>query len=576
MTTKHGARWIQSTVLDTNHANNSGSAYTWGSPATTGITANDAVIDLGGNFKITGSTTTGLSGNDLVPYSVVQQLLQGLSWKDPVESSSQGLLNDNSSIADAGTGSADAEYAAGVITATLAVSGTFSLDGATINDGDRVLIKNEGDAGSGGTAMGALANGIYDVGIAGTTLTLTRSSDMDAAAEFPSAALLIKQGSTNADSQWTCTNDAEPTVGTTGIIFAQISGASSIPDATGASGGGIKGKITTDTDTSGLSISSGEIAVNLATNPGLQITSGALELDLDTARGINKDATGAFVILESAGAGAGGLSFNGASGIRIDLGTTPGLELAADGLSALLDSTTNASSGLAKSSDGLYVKLESAGSGTGGLSYASADAGIGVNTGDGLGLDANGVRIQLTSDGGLALTGTAGSQTLGVDTSDGIDLDSNGVRINLTANGGLELTGTAGSQTLGAKVDGTSISKVTATGALQVDVIVEKRITQVLTISSGDETAGYKALSQDPIDGTAVTMWVKDANGASPLQEYGVDYTVMESGGTYSVVWKTSGTGLTGTHPTAGMTGDVLENDKVIVEYSYAAHTPAA
>jgi hypothetical protein len=88
------------------------------------------------------------------------------------------------------------------------------IDGVTLATGDRILIKNQTDA---------TANGIYVVAASGAP---TRSTDMNAAAEFPGAFTFVEQGTTNADTGYVCTNNSV-IVGTTEITFAQFSGAGS-------------------------------------------------------------------------------------------------------------------------------------------------------------------------------------------------------------------------------------------------------------------------------------------------------------------------------------------------------------
>jgi hypothetical protein len=88
------------------------------------------------------------------------------------------------------------------------------IDGVTLATGDRILIKNQTDA---------TANGIYVVAASGAP---TRSTDMNAAAEFPGAFTFVEQGTTNADTGYVCTNNSV-VVGTTEITFVQFSGAGS-------------------------------------------------------------------------------------------------------------------------------------------------------------------------------------------------------------------------------------------------------------------------------------------------------------------------------------------------------------
>ena len=86
------------------------------------------------------------------------------------------------------------------------------VDGVTLVTGDRILLKNQ-TTGS--------ENGIYAVNASGVP---TRTADADTGTELLSATVLVREGTANADTQWTCTNDAI-TLGTTLLVFAQISAA---------------------------------------------------------------------------------------------------------------------------------------------------------------------------------------------------------------------------------------------------------------------------------------------------------------------------------------------------------------
>jgi len=86
------------------------------------------------------------------------------------------------------------------------------VDGVTLATGNRILIKNQTDQ---------TVNGIYTVNASGAP---TRSTDMDAGSEFPSAYVFVEQGTVNADTGWVCTNNSV-TLGSTNIVWAQFSGA---------------------------------------------------------------------------------------------------------------------------------------------------------------------------------------------------------------------------------------------------------------------------------------------------------------------------------------------------------------
>ena len=99
--------------------------------------------------------------------------------------------------------------------------GALVVDGQTISTvGTRVLVKNE-------TGLNAPYNGIYTLTTAGdvsTAFVLTRSLDMNVAAEFDGAFTFVSVGTHNADTGWVQTGEVV-TVGTTAVIWTQFSGA---------------------------------------------------------------------------------------------------------------------------------------------------------------------------------------------------------------------------------------------------------------------------------------------------------------------------------------------------------------
>lgn len=103
-------------------------------------------------------------------------------------------------------------------TANITISGEQTIDGATTS-ASRVLVKNQSTGSQ---------NGIY-VSAAGAW---TRSTDADTAAEITQATMFVQQGAVNGDTQWTCTTD-NITLGTTALVFGQVSGAGTYSAGTG-------------------------------------------------------------------------------------------------------------------------------------------------------------------------------------------------------------------------------------------------------------------------------------------------------------------------------------------------------
>lgn len=131
------------------------------------------------------------------------------------------------------------------------------VDGVTLATGNRILIKNQTDA---------TANGIYVVAVSGAP---TRSTDMDNGTEFPGAFVFVEQGTTNADTGWTCTNNSPVTLGSTNIVWTQFSGAG------------------TYTASNGVLLTGSNFTFAPRTGYGLQTGASGAEVKLATTSGLN-------------------------------------------------------------------------------------------------------------------------------------------------------------------------------------------------------------------------------------------------------------------------------------------------
>jgi hypothetical protein len=120
----------------------------------------------------------------------------------------------------------------------------------TLATGDRVLVKNQDTASE---------NGIYVVQASGAAV---RATDFDADAEVTPGAFTFVEEGTQADSGWVLTTDGAITVGTTGLTFAQFSGAGQITAGDGLtkSGGTINAVGTADR----ISVSADAIDISTA------------------------------------------------------------------------------------------------------------------------------------------------------------------------------------------------------------------------------------------------------------------------------------------------------------------------
>ena len=148
------------------------------------------------------------------------------------------------------------------VVATTTANGTLSsafangqsIDGVTLQTGDRILIKNQTTASQ---------NGIYNVNASGAP---SRTTDMATGANAAGAFVFVEQGTINAENGFTCTSDTgSAVVGTNNLTFAQFSGAGQV----------IAGD--------GLDKSGNTLSVDLKANGGLVIESTEIAVKLDAS-----------------------------------------------------------------------------------------------------------------------------------------------------------------------------------------------------------------------------------------------------------------------------------------------------
>lgn len=130
------------------------------------------------------------SATDLATKQYVDNKAAGLEWKAHVRAATTA----NGTLATA--------YANGQ-----------TIDGVTLATGDRILLKDQ--------TAGA-ENGLYTVNASGAP---TRSTDADGASEVTqNTTVFVAEGTVNADTAWTVTNNTAITLGTTAIVWARFGG----------------------------------------------------------------------------------------------------------------------------------------------------------------------------------------------------------------------------------------------------------------------------------------------------------------------------------------------------------------
>ena len=108
-------------------------------------------------------------------------------------------------------------------TANIVLSGLQTIDGITLVANDRVLVKDQSTAAQ---------NGLYTA----QSGAWVRTTDADGANEVTAGmAVMVTEGTLNADSQWRLTTNDPITIGTTALAFAQIGAGSSYTGGAGIS-----------------------------------------------------------------------------------------------------------------------------------------------------------------------------------------------------------------------------------------------------------------------------------------------------------------------------------------------------
>lgn len=212
-----------------------------------------------------------VAANDLVRYSQIQNLLDGLKPKAAVR------------VATTGPGTLATDFENG-----------DTIDGVVLATGDRILIKDQVDPAE---------NGIYDVQASGAPV---RSSDYNAPSEIPGSYTVAQLGTVNQGTLFVTTS-SPAVIGTDPIVFV----ARAVATYTGGDMITLSGNaFSVDLATvSGLESTNpgnaaGQLRVKLeASNPTLQIDgSNQLGVKYDTAAGLDTSATGLQVQLSATGA----------------------------------------------------------------------------------------------------------------------------------------------------------------------------------------------------------------------------------------------------------------------------------
>lgn len=253
-----------------------------------GLTMNGGNIAMGTN-QITG-LADGTAATDAVTLQQLQAVQNNVDYKESVVAAT--VSTDLSATFAAGGGAAGKGQFTGAPAA---------LDGITLADGDRVLVKNQ---------TAGLENGIYVVQT--PTTTWDRALDHDDDVDVTEGNTVWVGEGTQSDTRWTLSTDDPITVNTTAQVWVQTAG------------------VGTFTAGDGIDIAAGVVSVDLTATPGLEFSAGDLQVLVDPAGAILLQAAGISVNVGD------GLEIN-TNAVAVDLSATPGLEFATGDLQVLVN-----------------------------------------------------------------------------------------------------------------------------------------------------------------------------------------------------------------------------------------------
>jgi hypothetical protein len=354
------------------------------------------------SISVNGQKITSLgaptSANDAVTKTYVDALLQGLAAKAPVRLATTAALPANTySNGASGVGA----------TITINATGTLTIDGTLTALNDRVLVQNEATSANNGPYV------VTTAGAIGVQAVLTRATDMNTAAQFAGAYVLVEQGTTNKNRGFMLPIDPDVAfvVGTTAQTWFQFTG---VGDLTAGSGITFTGNTVSVSTTLDLNYTMGASGTALTVTNN--ITSGSFTCSSISSAG------GAALALSAA---SSGINLQLAGVTKADLGTTSATALTlAAGISYSGAAGTGALSFGSMTGDTTLT--------TGALTYAGASgkaAALGTTAANFSVTTTTSGTISLSSAGAFTIAGAAASSI--TSTSGGVTVDATGNTVNI-------------------------------------------------------------------------------------------------------------------------------------------------
>ena len=417
-----------------------------------------------GNFIIS-NVATPVADFDAATKKYVDDVAQGLHVHASCEAATPNTL------ASISGGTVTYNNGTAGVGATLTTTGTYTtIDGVTLTNGMRILVKDE---------VNTAHNGIY---VRTSTTVLTRAADFDTGAEIAGGDFTFVTGGTQYNSTGWVQIDEVTVVGTDPIVWLQFSGAGEYTAGTGLTLTGTVFSITNTTVTAG-SYGNGDYNATFTVNSQGQLTAAANVALTPNAANLSGTTLSSTVVNSSltsvgtlgslavtANVTAGNVYANsGTIGASLLTGTlTTAAQPNVTSVGTLANLTVGGTSNLGPVGN-VTITGGSSGqvlstNGSGGLSFITIGT-AGVSNGNS--------NINIATAGGNVTTSVNGTANVLVVTDTGINVAG-----NVVATGNVSLGGGSGGNLSGAN----NISANTFTGTLTTNA--QPNITSVGTLTS--------------------------------------------------------------------------------------------
>jgi hypothetical protein len=480
-----------------------------GNLTTTGVLSvtGTGVSSIAGNLDMTSNTIINLATptnpSDAATKQYVDDVAQGLHTHDSCNAAT------NTTLAIISGGTVTYNNGASGVGANLTTTGTFTtIDGVTLSNGMRILVKDEAN-----TAH----NGIYD---RTSTTVLTRSSDFDTPAEMAGGDFTFVTAGTLYDNTGWVMPDPVTTVGTSPVVWVQFSGAGTYTAGTGLT---LTGSV--------FSVNASQTQVtSVGTLTGLGVNGTITAANITANTGIFTGNGSALTALNASNVSSGTLAQARLANSNVILGST----------ALTLGTTTTTIAGLSSVTSTTFV---------GALTGAATTAGTVTTAAQG----------NITSLGTLTGLGVNGTVTAVAFTANTGVFTGNGS--GLSAIAGANVTGTvasatsAGSATTAGTVTTAAQGNITSLGTL-TGLGVNGTITAVnITANSGVFTGnanGLSSLQAGNLTGTVAQARLANSNVILGSTTLTLGTTTTTIAGLSSVTSTTFVGALTGAATTAG------------------------